>query len=135
MRLLRAAARGHKGHITRAHKLLNKALQNLQSCSYLDAEAAYDNFTRMHANFNSAVQKWMDSIGLLRPAIQMALVTAEDIVDKVKSKSETDMLEDLRLYIEAKESDTDELLEKMVQMQRDAAGVLADRQEVKDKVM
>ena len=64
-----------------------------------------------------------------------AKVTDKDMGDPVKSKAEFDMFEELEVSIETKENEMDELMEKIAQMQRDAAAVMADRQEEKDKAM
>ena len=135
VKLLKALTKGLKGHITRALKLLNKAFLELSRYRYMDAEVAHNTFNRMLANFNSAVQKWEDSIGLLRPAIQVALAITKDMPDPVKSKAEFDMLEELEVFIETKENEIDKLMEKITKMQRVAAAVMADRQEKKDKAM
>ena len=132
---LKAATRGHKSFISRIQKTVDKAFVDLNKCTWKDAEAAFETFSRTYSTFLSAVQKWEDKIGALRPAIEVAMAKAEDLEDKDVSKRELDTLEKSISSIETKENEMDKLMGKYSEMQSTTINLLANRREDKERLL
>ena len=74
-----AAARGYKGQLTKVTKILERAKEQLDSASFQEAQACYNNLTRQFDNFNKALDKLENCIADMSVTIELGFSLANDI--------------------------------------------------------
>ena len=128
-----AAARGYKGQLTMVTKRLERSKEQLDTSSFQEAQACYDNLNIQFDNFNKALHKLKNCIADMSVTIELGFSLANNI-DKGDTRNEyLDKLGKLRGNIDKSEEENESSSVNMEKIQKHAIEVMELREEEKEK--